>query len=472
MPCAAIYLRVSTAEQAEKGYSLPAQAEACREAAKTRGVTAIEEYKDEGYSGEFIDRPAMNRLREDIKNTKYTYVICYDPDRLARNLSHQLLVTEEIEKSGAKLQFVSVAFDQSPEGKLFYAIRGAIAEFEKEKIRQRTCLGKRRKALQGKLIFNDSPFGYAYNAERCNYIIIEHEAATIRLFFDLIIKNHYGVRSLAYELKALGITNRSGRRFSGPVLYKMLTNEMYAGTKWAFKTLYKTIDQHKVRSVRRDKSEWIPISVPAIVTVTEFDQVQTILQKNKKFSRRNTIHPYLLRNIIKCSACGYSMTGTKITSKGKDFFYYVCTSKNEKRPCTNRYIPSDFLDDAAWRLFSGILTAEEPLGMTATTPTPQYHTYIEQQKTKQATILAWLSDGLIDIEPAQLALQKLAKETASLNTLLNLPPPLIGKLSPPVAATTFEQKRTLFLHFGFEVFAFKNPAGATSFYIQQGPWRL
>lgn len=76
-------------------------------------------------------------------------IVIYDPDRLARNLAHQLIITEEIEKSGAKLLFVSVTFEASHEGNLFYSMRGAISAYEKEKIKERTTRGKKGKARTG-----------------------------------------------------------------------------------------------------------------------------------------------------------------------------------------------------------------------------------------------------------------------------------------------------------------------------------
>src|SRR5690242_2638446 len=103
MSKAAIYARVSTAEQAEKGYSLETQLAECRRKAAELGASGVEEFIDDGYSGEFIDRPALARLRNHLESGQFSQVIVFDPDRLARNLAHQLIITEEIEKAGVKL---------------------------------------------------------------------------------------------------------------------------------------------------------------------------------------------------------------------------------------------------------------------------------------------------------------------------------------------------------------------------------
>ncbi|HWR31820.1 MAG TPA: recombinase family protein, partial [Negativicutes bacterium] len=136
MPTSAIYARVSTDDQARAGYSLPDQVAACRQRLLALGHTDIAEYIDDGYSGEFLDRPALSRLRDDLRKKKVEIVMVYDPDRLSRNLINQLLLSDEFEGENCKLLFVTGDYDASPEGRLFFSLRGAVAEFEKAKIRE------------------------------------------------------------------------------------------------------------------------------------------------------------------------------------------------------------------------------------------------------------------------------------------------------------------------------------------------
>ncbi|WP_010093949.1 recombinase family protein, partial [Ornithinibacillus scapharcae] len=79
----AIYVRVSTEEQSKKGYSLRNQIEECKKKANTNQTL---EYIDDGYSGEFLERPGLTKLRQDVKEGHISKVICYDPDRLSRKL--------------------------------------------------------------------------------------------------------------------------------------------------------------------------------------------------------------------------------------------------------------------------------------------------------------------------------------------------------------------------------------------------
>lgn len=137
-----VYTRVSTEEQAREGYSLASQLEACRTKATALGATEIVECVDEGASGEILTRPQLTRAREIMRQGGINAFVCLDPDRLARKLAHQLLITEEIERCGVRLEYVNFDRANNPEGNLLYAIRGAIAEYEKEKIKERTVRAK------------------------------------------------------------------------------------------------------------------------------------------------------------------------------------------------------------------------------------------------------------------------------------------------------------------------------------------
>lgn len=78
-----------------------------------------------------------------------------------------LLLADEVDSAGAKLYLVTSSYDASPEGKLF-SMPGAIAEFEKTELRERTQRGKRAKALAGKVVFNDHAYGYDWDAKKIN----------------------------------------------------------------------------------------------------------------------------------------------------------------------------------------------------------------------------------------------------------------------------------------------------------------
>lgn len=463
----AIYARVSTEEQAKSGYSLEDQILSCRNFITTHHFAEAELYKDDGYSGEFIERPALEKLRTDLYAKLISHVFVYDPDRLSRKLSHMLLLADEIRAAGAELHFITGNYDASSEGKLFFSLRGAIAEFEKDKIRERTVRGKRSKALAGKLIYNDKAFGYNYDCDKCMYVINEVEAQVIKTIFALYTTQSYGIRSLKAELNANGIINRKGNPFTISNLHRILSNEMYAGTKWAFKRYDKTVGQHKKKTLQRNESEWIPIPVPAIISVETFEKAKKHRKDNTLMSTRNTRHNYLLRNVIKCSECSYVMVGQHTKWHDRDYYYYRCSARANGNLCSNTaYVPAEALDKMVWDII--VSAAQE--GRQPKRPEPiidQDHnaktnleTHLLKLRQNQAAILKWITNDTVSIDIAEKELQALnreitATETAIIHAQQKIPSNNVQS-SEIISAITFNQKRAAIIKMGLNVVAKRN----------------
>lgn len=352
---AAIYVRVSTEQQAEKGYSIDTQLEACRRYAFEVGATTIEEFVDDGYSGEFIDRPALTRLRNKLKNKLFDVVIAYAPDRLARKTIHLLIISEEINKSGAIRKFASVNFEATSEGELMYKFQGIVAEYEKEKIKERTLRGKRGKASKGLVISNTKPYGYTFDSIKSTYVINEDEARIIRMIFDFIVKEKMGTALICKELNSRGIPSpRKKNAWIISSIHRIITNSLYKGIIYSMKFRYEKIGLNKRKRTLRPESEWIPIPVPAIIDEFTWQTAQKQLQENKDLAKRNLKHDYLLNGLVQCAQCGRAMiishSGcTKFTS------YYACISKkilpylnSSQKPCTARQVPTELLDDCVF----------------------------------------------------------------------------------------------------------------------------
>lgn len=352
---AALYIRVSTADQAEKGYSLETQLTENRKKASELGATNFVEFIDDGYSGEYIDRPALTQLRDGLERKEFDIVVIYDPDRLARNLAHQLIITDEIEKSGGKLFFVSVTFESSPEGKLFYSMRGAISAYEKEKIKERTTRGKKGKARQGKLVNNGHCFGYEYDKANSMYIINEDQAVIVRQIFNLCIKDKLGTALISKELNREGIPAPRGNHWIVSSIHRILTNTAYRGIIYSMKHKSTKTGFNTRKIETRPESEWIPIQVPAIVDEITWHFAQKQLQLNKDLSKRNLKFDYLLNGLVYCKLCNRKMTIKHSGNGDSPISYYVCLTQvstsymyleNEK--CTVRRIPAVILDELVW----------------------------------------------------------------------------------------------------------------------------
>lgn len=464
----AIYARVSTEEQAKSGYSLESQILACQKFISANAFAEAEIYRDDGFSGEFIERPELERLRNDLYGKLINHVFVYDPDRLSRKLSHMLLLADEINAAGAELHFMTGDYDASSEGKLFFSLRGAIAEFEKDKIRERTVRGKRSKALSGKLVYNDKAYGYKYDADKSMYVIDEVEAEVIKTIFTLYTTQMYGVRSLKAELNANGILNRKGKPFTLSNLNRILSNEMYAGTKWAFKRYDKTIGQHQKKTIKRDQSEWIPIPVPAIIDIETFNKSTQFRKSNTRMSSRNAKHDYLLRNMIRCSECGYVMVGQHTKWHANDYYYYRCSARANDNLCSNTaYVPAAELDEKVWNVI--LLAAQEGRDLKNINPVDkQDHTaktkleiHLSKLNEMQAAMLKWVREGTVTISAADKELQPLRKEIAATQVALNHANKKVAvtQIVPPddiINATTFNQKRDAIIRMGMTISVKRN----------------
>jgi len=159
---AAIYARVSTTGQADKGYSLPTQIDACQRLAQQEGYTVPENhiFVDDS-TGTSLNRPQLTTLRDLVHQRLVQAVFVHDLDRLSRKLAHQLLLTDEFEQSGVVLRSVAVPDGvTTPEAQLLSNVRGIIAEYERAKVLERTARGRRGRAQDGHVPYGRRTLGY------------------------------------------------------------------------------------------------------------------------------------------------------------------------------------------------------------------------------------------------------------------------------------------------------------------------
>ncbi|MGO4887317.1 recombinase family protein [Anaerobacillus sp. MEB173] len=368
-----IYARVSTEEQARSGYSLKEQLRACREKAATSEVI---EYVDEGLSGEFLDRPALTRLRKDVREGIIKVVICLDPDRLSRKLMNQLILSEEIEKK-AQLIFVNGEYQRTPEGMLFYQMRGAIAEFEKAKITERMSRGRREKARQGKVLRDFQVYGYSYDKEEEQFIIHEYEAKVVKLIFELFTRPNElvkGINGIAKYLTNQGIpTKRNAKQWHRQVVRQILMNRVYVGefyqNRWNTEGMlgnkYKSSDE-RVKMKERPKQEWIRVPCPAIIDEEQFEHAQALLKQSRRRWSGIKKNEYLLSGLVRCAECGNTMTGRKSKNWGTYVFEYTDvknTAGAKHKGCGNR-IKCEELDEMVWETIKEWLNNPKEIAAT------------------------------------------------------------------------------------------------------------
>lgn len=359
----ALYCRVSLEEQASQ-FGLDSQARATREYAGAKQYHVQHAFSDEGYSGADLDRPGLEQLRAAIRARAVDVVICHDPDRLSRKLAHLAILQDECERYSVALEFVTTQVAPTAEGRMFLSLKGIFAEYEREKIRERTLRGRREKARQGYIVGGRVPYGYRYlgkaEGDRGHLLVDEEQAAVVRQVFAWCLEG-CSVLEIAYRLNASGIPPQRAGRWGKSSVFRLLRNETYAGVAH-YNRRQRAIPENAPAShaARRDKKtvlrfrkpeEWIPVEVPGIISREVFDQVSMRLRTNiERLSGRPTLN-YLLRGLLYCGACGRKMGGCPM--HGVPF--YRCTGYHRlaQPKCTSGSIKSDRIEAAVWNSIAG-----------------------------------------------------------------------------------------------------------------------
>ena len=215
-PLAAIYVRVSTQDQAQHGFSLDAQEESLINYAKALGYEIFRLYKDEGKSAKNLNRPEMQNMLKDAEARKFQAIFIYKLDRFSRSLKDLILTIDKLKEWG--IDFVSLQDKietASASGKLMFQIIGAFAEFERNIIGDRTTFGMERKAKEGGFI-TKAPFGYKLVNKQL--LIDESQTDKIKGIFEEFLNTPISLTQLA---------KKNGFTTSG--IIKLLKNTTYIG---------------------------------------------------------------------------------------------------------------------------------------------------------------------------------------------------------------------------------------------------
>lgn len=406
---AAVYIRVSTEEQAKHGYSLVEQREACYARAKALGAENIEVFADDGVSGATLDRPGLDCLREQIRDGLVDMVIMRDPDRLARRLVYQLVLLDEFEKSKVQVIFLDFESENSPEGRLRSNLRGAIAEYEKEKIRDRMIRGKVQKAKQGGMPVNFDCYGYTYDPQIGEVSINEDEAKVVQLIFDMFLSEDCGIKGIAKLLNDHGFpTKRGARIWHRQVVRQMLLNaRTYSGVFYYGRT--KTTNQGELEET--DPNIWIRINIPAIITQDTAAAALEKMERSRRLWAGKPKRKYLLSGLLRCGHCGGTMTGRYHKYPRSVSKFYTCQKSNPEvnpgcRPL--RKMDAELLESAVWQELSSWLKDPERLieevrhldktGSQFEEGLAQVEQQLSSIEKSQENILKALANGWLDLD--------------------------------------------------------------------------
>lgn len=320
----AIYLRVSTPEQKEHGYSLGEQQERLSAYCKAKGWRLVKTYEDGGYTGANLDRPAIQRLMHECGI--YDLVLVWKLDRLSRSQKDTLSLIEHFKEQGTAFASMQENFDTSTAfGMAMVGILSVFAQLEREQIRERMMLGLDGRAKLGRWKGGGHPpIGYSY-CQETGKLVPNDEADQVRLIYQKFLDGEPFSEITKYMHDRY--TTRYGTYNSVETVKRILKNPAYIGC------------------IKHNDTYLTDCHEPIIDKET-FDAVQSVLQSRKN-GNKNAAGRHLLTGMVFCE-CGKRMA----LNIGGGYKYFACWRKysgnitEAKVPCNNRRIREDALNEA------------------------------------------------------------------------------------------------------------------------------
>ena len=364
---ATLYLRVSTARQAEHDVSIPDQKRQGEAYCEARGLQLVETYVEPGASATNDRRPEFQRMIEagTSKPAPFDVVVVHSFSRFFRDAFDMEFYVRKLAKNGVKLLSITQEIGDDPVHQMMRQIMALFDEYQSKENAKHVMRALKENARQG--FWNGSlpPIGYRVVAAeqrgaktKKKLEIDPLHADTVRLIYRLALEGdgttgQMGVKSIVSYLNSRRIFTRDGGRWGIGQVHRILTRRTYMG-EHEFNKRSKTKELKPV-------SEIVTVPVPPIIDRETFDTVQALLKaRHPKVTPSAVISgPTMLTGLIHCAKCGGAMTIR--TGKGGRYRYYACSMKARQGPtaCDGMAVPMEKLDDlVASHLESQLLQPE------------------------------------------------------------------------------------------------------------------
>lgn len=316
MKRADLYIRVSTDEQADKGYSQRDQEERLRRFCSTNKIT-VGQVIYEDHSAKTFNRPEWTKLLNNLKkkSSKTDLILFTKWDRFSRNAGDAYQMISTLNKLGIEPQAVEQPLDLSiPENKMMLAIYLSAPEVENDRRALNTFYGMRRARKEGRLM-GKAPFGYINRSKEDGRKYIapkEPEASNMRCAFNEIAKGVFACDQVRQKMNA-----QSQTKLSRSAFHVAVRNPLYCGKIFIAK--FKDEEAHLVQGQHEP-----------LISEELFNKVQLVLDGNKRVERPNTKilsdKNLPLRGFLVCPECGRNLTGSASKGRTNRYYYYHCVS--------------------------------------------------------------------------------------------------------------------------------------------------
>lgn len=308
-----IYIRVSTREQADEGYSIGEQEERLKKYCEAMEWQLVRVFIDPGYTGSNMERPALQEMIKEIEKGNADIVLVDKLDRLSRSQFDTLyLIRKVFTENDCAFVSRAEAFDTSSSfGRAMVGILSVFAELERERIKERMMDGLAGRAKEGKFKGTSVPIGYDYNKETGVLVENEYESMQVREVFELFNKRT-PIHTIMNIMNNKGYRTKYGE-WKEMTIRRMLVNKVYIG-------------------MIKHKTEWYEGLHEGIIPINVFEKAQTIMKEREKENakyRPGKRYSSPLGGLIWCSHCTakYQWRNNGRNKDGSYRSYYICYSR-------------------------------------------------------------------------------------------------------------------------------------------------
>lgn len=314
----AIYIRVSTEDQAKDGFSIHAQHEKLTKYADANEWDIYDYYVDDGISGKnLINRPEVTRMLEDVKSKKVNNVLIYKLDRLTRSMKDLIYLIEFFESNNCTFNSQTEKIDTSNAvGRMFVKIIGIFAEFERENLAERVAFGYEQKTREGNYTNTNGVYGYDYIKGEGKLEVNKEEAKIVEKIFDLYIGGESYFK-IARKFNITNIPTKRGGHWASATIKSIIGNPLYIG-----KVRYGVAKKNQHRAFEVDGK-----NVEAIISNEKWNEANRVVSTRKKYCVRRYPSPNAYYfHTIKCGLCGGTINARQQKQHGKIYITYSCNA--------------------------------------------------------------------------------------------------------------------------------------------------
>lgn len=432
------YIRVSTQEQAEEGYSPKAQEDLIINECQKYDYELVGFYRDLGISGKSIEaRTGLKQMLEHSKKDIFDLVLVWKTSRMARNVHDLLEIVETLQYNDVKFKSISESYDTStPEGKMMLTVLGTVAEFERNTIVENLKIGMNSRARQG---YKNGGKVYGYRSEgtgKGSQLIIEsNEAEVVKMIFDMYVQGK-GYKAIANYLNKLGYKTVKGNLFSINGVKEILSNPTYAG-----KIRYNRYVDYATKRRKGSNDKYILVEGrhEGIIDEQTWNKARAIQEARSNRYCIKSEGKFPLTGILKCPMCGAGMVAAMTVNKLKDgtkkrIRYYSCGNFKNKgsAACKANSIRADYAEEYVYQRIKETLINDKVLKLLVEKankeskerilPLLQEETNLiaqmEHNKIKKEKVFELFEDGIIAKDVVASRLKTIEEESIRQNERL------------------------------------------------------